>query len=67
MFKKILFGALFTLLFSGCATVIKGTNEDVSINSLEDDTIIYVNGAARGKDYSATITLAGPATTILAG
>jgi hypothetical protein len=50
MFKKIVSVALFTLLFSGCATVIKGTNDDVSINSLEDNTVIYVNGVARGKD-----------------
>lgn len=48
---KIIIGAVLTaFLTTGCATIIKGTNENVSVNSLEDDTVIYVNGAARGKD-----------------
>lgn len=53
MLHKFLAAALVSsiaLTSAGCATVIKGTNDDVSINSLEDDTTIYVNGAARGKD-----------------
>lgn len=50
MLHKFVGAILAASLTTGCATVIKGTNDDVSINSLEDGTIIYVNGAARGKD-----------------
>ncbi|WP_278350507.1 hypothetical protein, partial [Marinobacter nauticus] len=45
MLKKYIGVILTITLTSGCATVIKGTNDDVSINSLEDGTVIYVNGA----------------------
>lgn len=57
MIRKITGTILLATLATGCATVIKGTNDDVSINSLEDGTIIYVDGAARGKD-TAFVNLA---------
>ena len=42
--------SLVVFALSGCATVIKGSNDNVSVNSLEKGTTIYVNGAARGLD-----------------
>jgi hypothetical protein len=33
----------------GCATIIKGTSDRISVNSLSEDTVLYVDGAARGK------------------
>lgn len=35
---------------SGCATVITGGNDYVSVNSLEKGSTIYVDGAVRGID-----------------
>lgn len=55
-FKGIAAGALAMTLFSGCATVIKGTDESITVNSLEEGTTLYVNGAARGKN-SAFVNL----------
>ncbi|ONF42527.1 hypothetical protein BTO32_15050 [Marinobacter lutaoensis] len=55
-FKGFVAGALAMTLLSGCSTVIKGTSESITVNSLEDGTTIYVNGAARGKD-SAFVNL----------
>jgi hypothetical protein len=40
--------AIFAL--SGCANIIKGSNDNVSVNSLEKGTSIFVDGAARGID-----------------
>lgn len=40
--------AVFTL--SGCASIIKGSNDNVSVNSLEKGSTIFVDGAARGID-----------------
>lgn len=49
--KKITFLALTAVLTcSGCATIIKGSSEKITVNSLEEGTVIYVNGAPRGKD-----------------
>jgi uncharacterized protein YceK len=44
------------ILLSGCSTVIKGTSETITVNSLEKGTIISVDGAPRGLD-SATVSL----------
>jgi len=54
--KKILAAAIVPMLMTGCASVIKGDTDDITINSLEEGTTLYVNGAARGKD-SAFVTL----------
>ncbi|ARM86138.1 hypothetical protein [Marinobacter salarius] len=55
-FKGIALAALAVSLSSGCATVIKGTDDSITVNSLEEGTTLYVNGAARGKD-SAFVNL----------
>jgi hypothetical protein len=34
---------------SGCASIIRGSNDTISVNSLEQDAVIYVDGAPRGK------------------
>lgn len=37
------------LFLSGCASIIKGSNDTIAVNSLEQDAVIYVDGAPRGK------------------
>ncbi|MCE2680787.1 MAG: hypothetical protein LW629_10155 [Burkholderiales bacterium] len=44
------------ILLSGCSTVIKGTSETVSVNSLEKGTVISVDGSPRGLD-TANVSL----------
>lgn len=41
---------LFVVTLSGCASVISGTEDRISINSLEEGTLIKVDGQARGKN-----------------
>ena len=41
---------LAMLLLTGCSTVIKGTSETITVNSLERGTVISVDGARRGLD-----------------
>ena len=40
---------LYILLFEGCATLIKGTTEDVYFTSNPSEAKVYVNGANLGK------------------
>jgi|AntRauTorckE6833_2_1112554.scaffolds.fasta_scaffold21476_2 uncharacterized protein YceK len=54
--KKLVAAAILPVLMTGCASIIKGNSDEVTINSLEQGTTLYVNGAARGKD-SAFVTL----------
>lgn len=54
--KKVLAAVIFPMLMTGCASLIKGNTDDITINSLERGTTLYVNGAARGND-SAFVTL----------
>jgi len=39
-------------MLSGCASVIKGNNANITVNSLEKGTIIFVDGAPRGIDIA---------------
>jgi uncharacterized protein YceK len=39
-----------TICGSGCASILKGSNDTVSIHSIEPGTVIYVDGSARGRD-----------------
>ena len=48
--------AVVALGLTGCASVIKGSNETISVNSVEKGTTIYVDGAARGLD-TASVSL----------
>lgn len=50
--KKMLTTALiFALsLTSGCASIIKGSSDKITVTSLEKDTVIWVDGAPRGRD-----------------
>ena len=48
--KNIILILVITILTQGCATIIKGTNDKIAINSIEKDTLIYVDGAVIGKD-----------------
>ena len=57
---------LAALLSSGCAGILHGTNDTVSVNSMEDDTIIYVNGTPRGRNTAIAQLKRGDAHTITA-
>lgn len=55
MFSK--FAVVVSLVaLTGCSTVIKGTSDNVSVNSMEKGSTIYIDGAARGTD-SAMVSL----------
>lgn len=41
------------LQLTGCASVIKGSSETITVNSLEKGTTVYVDGAARGLDNAS--------------
>ena len=57
---------LAALLSSGCAGILHGTNDTVSVNSMEDDTIIYVDGTPRGRNTAIAQLKRGDAHTITA-
>lgn len=54
------------LLSSGCAGILHGTSDTVSVNSMEEDTIIYVDGTPRGRDTAIAQLKRGDAHTITA-
>ncbi|WP_067521926.1 hypothetical protein [Endozoicomonas ascidiicola] len=41
---------ILSVFLTGCASVIKGTQDTVTVNSLERGTTIYVDGVRRGID-----------------
>ena len=47
---KLIFVLAIILMSSGCASILHGNNDNISVNSLEKGTTIYVDGAARGLD-----------------
>lgn len=51
MNKSISYGLLFSvlLLLSGCATIFKGTNEEVRFGSEPQKAEVWVNGAKMGE------------------
>jgi hypothetical protein len=51
--KRTMFLLPVLLLSSGCAGILHGTTDKISINSMEEDTVIYVDGIPRGKDYAS--------------
>lgn len=53
-----------SLGLTGCASVIKGSSDTLTVNSLEKGTTIYVNGAARGVDTAAVSVKKGKPHTI---
>lgn len=46
--------AVFTslILLSSCASIVHGTSDQITINSLQKGTTIYVDGAPRGEDIA---------------
>ena len=50
----------------GCASVISGTEDRISVNSLEDGTIIKVDGQPRGKDSAEVHVRRGKPHVIIA-
>lgn len=48
--KKLLLTTTILLTSTNCASAINGTSDRISINSLEKDSMIYVNNVPRGRD-----------------
>ena len=48
--KKLMIILPAMLMASGCASMIKGSSDNITVNSLEKGTVLYVDGAARGMD-----------------
>lgn len=50
--KKVLTTAILlsVAMTSGCASIIKGNSDRITVNSLEKDAVIWVDGAPRGRD-----------------
>ena len=45
----VLFAALFAVIFSSCASVLKGTSEDIRFESSPSGASVYVDGIKVGK------------------
>jgi hypothetical protein len=46
--------AISLVLLSGCAGIVRGTSDQITVNSLTTGTTIYVDGAPRGLDNVTT-------------
>jgi hypothetical protein len=51
MVKKIISLVMIALL-GACASIVNGTSDQITVNSLEKDTTIYIDGVPRGKDVA---------------
>ncbi len=49
MWKNVLLLFIYILFVSGCAAIISGLEERISVNSIDPDATIFINGAVRGK------------------
>jgi len=49
MTKKFIFLLLISVLFSNCATIVKGGKQEVGFTSVPDGAIVIVNGRTLGK------------------
>ena len=47
--RKLLITAAMGVALTGCASMINGTSDKVTINSMDKDATIYVNDVPRGK------------------
>jgi len=52
MIKRII-SMCFIFAISACASIINGTSEQITVNSLEKNTTIYIDDVPRGKDIAA--------------
>lgn len=50
MYKSAIAAGSLAVLVSGCASMFHGTSDTITVTSLEKESVIYVDGAARGKD-----------------
>lgn len=57
--KKII--VLFVIVTStiGCATIVKGSHDTISVSSLEQDTALYVDDRPIGKDTAQVVVKKG--------
>jgi uncharacterized protein YceK len=53
MIKKITVIFTILLLTNGCSSIIHGTTDRVSVNSLEEGTTIFIDNAPRGRDFAS--------------
>ena len=59
-------GCAAILLSTGCASIMRGTSDTITITSLEEDTIIYVDEIPRGKNQAVAEVSRGEEHTIKA-
>lgn len=71
--KNLLIRTLVLLLISasamlstGCASIIRGTSDTITITSLEEGTVIYVDDIPRGKNQAMAEVARGKTHTIKA-
>lgn len=50
--KTTLMAVAVLASLTGCASIIKGSHDTVTINSLEKGTTLYIDGAPRGLDIA---------------
>ncbi|MBI5141789.1 MAG: hypothetical protein HZA20_06300 [Nitrospirae bacterium] len=48
--RKVIAALCLMAMFTGCASMIHGTSENLSVNSLEKGTTIFIDGTPRGYD-----------------
>ena len=62
----LLLTAALALLSSGCASIMRGTSDTITITSLEEGTVIYVDDIPRGKNQAMAEVSRGEEHTIKA-
>jgi hypothetical protein len=64
--KRFLLSLVLVVVLAGCATVIRGTQDVIYVNSLETGTRISVDDTPRGKDTAMAQVKRGQPHTIRA-
>jgi hypothetical protein len=66
--KKIVssIAVISIMTLTSCANIIHGTSDQITLNSLEKDTTIYVDGTPRGRDNATVDVKRGNKHTIRA-
>jgi len=52
MVKRFI-AVVVVLALGACASIIHGTSDQITVNSLEKNTTIYIDGLPRGKDLAS--------------
>lgn len=63
---KFIFTILVFISLTGCASIINGSNDKLTVNSLEEGTVLYIDGVKRGRDDALAQVERGETHTIKA-